>query len=624
MRKCRPGARSDSRRDDAGVAHGGGTREGPERPVDNGARSGSRPDEVGPKGGSGPDPSPPIAIRRLPLPAGTPGNHRPLYGRTRRRLAATQGTHGKDSTAVTSTATGAQPVSPAYVVPDRFRGGPVGMGARIGGAAVSGALVALAFPPYDVWPLAPVGVAMITLLCRGARVRETAVLGLVHGLATFLPLLSWMTVIGPDAWVMLSLLEASFLALMCALLPSVLRAPGWPVWVACLWVAQEAARGRLPFGGLPWGRLAFAETAAPFAPYAAVGGAPLVTFVTALAGTLLAAGVLQLRSARRSAAVLLLAAVAVPTAGVLLPTGGAGEGRGVTVALVQGGVPGSGMDFEGEREQVLRNHVTATRRLAADVRSGQVAAPDLVIWPENASDIDPFTDAAARRLIDGAVRDIGVPVLVGAVLDGPGPDYVSNSGIVWDPETGPGDRYVKRHPVPFGEYIPFRDQLSGIVERLDQIPRDFFAGSEPGNLTVGPAEVGDVICFEVAYDGLVRDVVAGGADVLVVQTNNATYNGTGQPQQQMAMSRLRAVEHGRSVLVAATSGISAVVDPDGAVVERAPEGTARNLVADVALHDGTTIADRLGGGPEWFLAALGVVAAALGARRRRTSQEPPS
>jgi apolipoprotein N-acyltransferase len=183
---------------------------------------------------------------------------------------------------------------------------------------------------------------------------------------------------------------------------------------------------------------------------------------------------------------------------------------------------------------------------------------------------------------------------------------------------------VKRHPVPFGEYIPFRAQLSGIVERLEQIPRDFFAGDEPGNLTVGPAEVGDVICFEVAYDGLVRDVVAGGADVLVVQTNNATYNGTGQPQQQMAMSRLRAVEHGRSVLVAATSGISAIVDADGTVVKRAPERTARNLVADVTLHEGTTVADRLGGGPEWLLTALGLVAVGLGVRRRRPSGRPSS
>ena len=203
-----------------------------------------------------------------------------------------------------------------------------------------------------------------------------------------------------------------------------------------------------------------------------------------------------------------------------------------------------------------------------------------------------------------------MPVLVGAVLDGPGPDHVSNTGIVWDPRTGPGARYVKRHPVPFGEYIPFRAELTGLISRLDQIPRDFYAGHRPGNLTVGPARVGDVICFEVAYDGLVRDVVRGGAQVLVVQTNNATYNGTGQPYQQMAMSRLRAVETGRDVLVAATSGISAVVGPDGTVAQQAPEKVARTLVAEVPLRDRQTLATRLGFWPEWLLAAAGLAAAA--------------
>ena len=515
---------------------------------------------------------------------------------------------------MTSTATGAQ-TRPA-TARRAPRWWPARTGPRLAGAAVSGALVALAFPPYDLWPLAPLGVGVLVLLCRDVRPRRGALLGLVHGLATFLPLVSWMTIVGPDAWIMLSLLEASFLALMGALLPGVLRLRAWPLWVATLWVAQEAARDRLPFGGFPWGRLAFAETAAPFTPYASLGGAPLVSFATALSGALLAASVVHLRL-RTAAALLGVAAVAVPVAGLAVPTG-AGEGRRVTAALVQGGVPGEGLDFLGEREQVLRNHVEATRRLAEDVRAGTVPEPDLVVWPENASDIDPFTEPSARRLIDDAVRDVGVPVLVGAVLDGPGPDHVSNSGIVWDPVDGPGERYVKRHPVPFGEYIPFRAQLSGLISRLDQIPRDFYAADEPGNLTVGPASVGDVICFEVAYDDLVRDVVTGGADVLVVQTNNATYNGTGQPQQQMAMSRLRAVEHGRTVLVAATSGISAVVDADGTVVATAAERTARTLVETVTLHRGTTLATRVGALPEWLLAGLGLAAAAAGLRRLRT------
>ncbi|MBA2767542.1 MAG: apolipoprotein N-acyltransferase, partial [Sporichthyaceae bacterium] len=386
---------------------------------------------------------------------------------------------------------------------------------------------------------------------------------------------------------------------------------------ACLWVAQEAARDRLPFGGFPWGRLAFAETASPFTPFAALGGAPAVTWATALSAGLLALAVHHSRrgSGVPGVAAAVAGALAVPVVGLLLPPATGAE-REVTVALVQGGVPGVGMDFAGEREQVLRNHVEATRRLAAEVRAGRRPAPDLVVWPENASDIDPFTDDRARRLIEGAVRDVGVPVLVGAIVDGPGPRYVRNTGVVWDPQTGPGQRYVKRHPVPFGEYIPFRAQLSGWIERLDQIPRDFFAGAAAGNLRLGPAEVGDVICFEVAYDGLVRDVVVGGADVLVVQTNNATYNGTGQPQQQLAMSRLRAVEHGRAVLVAATSGISAVIAPDGTVERQAQERTVRTLVAQVPLRDARTVATRLGAVPEGLLAGVALVGLGLGWRRK--------
>ena len=189
---------------------------------------------------------------------------------------------------MTSTATGQASEAAADRSSAPSRWGPRGLGPRLAGAAVSGALVALALPPYDVWVLAPLGVAGLVLLSRGQSARIGALLGLVHGLATFVPLLSWLTVIGPDAWLAVALLEASFLALAGAVTPAVLRLPAWPLWVACLWVAQELARDSMPFGGFPWGRLAFAETASPFTPYAAVGGAPLVTFVTALSGALIA------------------------------------------------------------------------------------------------------------------------------------------------------------------------------------------------------------------------------------------------------------------------------------------------------------------------------------------------
>ncbi|GAA4875961.1 apolipoprotein N-acyltransferase [Kitasatospora terrestris] len=495
---------------------------------------------------------------------------------------------------------------------------------RTAAAAVSGVLMALAFPPYDLWPLSIVAVTGLSLLTRGRTVRQAAWTGFAFGLPFFLGLLKWLAVIGWDATVGLSVVEALFVAAMAAGLALTSRLPLWPLWGACLWVAQEWARDRLPLGGFPWGRLAFANTASPFTPLAALGGAPLVTFAVALCGTLLAWTALRLRAAPRRAPLLTAAgatgALAALLGGYLMPVPTAADDA-VKVALVQGNVDKPGMDFLGRPMMVLNNHAAATEQYAADVAAGRTPKPDLVIWPENSSDLNPFLDPAAYRRIDEAVKAVGVPTLVGALVDGPDAVHVQNEGIVWDPVTGPGASYTKQHPVPFGEYVPFRDELSKVITRLQRVGRDFYPGTGNGVMQVGPARVGDVICFEVAYDEIIRDTVNDGGRVLVVQTNNATYANSGQPEQQLAMSRLRAVEHGRAVLIAATSGISAVVAPDGTVVTQSRQMTAEVLTATVPLRDARTVADRVGAVPEWTLAIAGLLAAgaavALGARGRR-------
>ncbi|WNI14587.1 apolipoprotein N-acyltransferase [Streptomyces sp. ITFR-21] len=496
-------------------------------------------------------------------------------------------------------------------------------------AVVAGLLLTLAFPPYDVWPLSIVAVAALSLLMRGRTVGQGAWLGFAFGFPFFVWLLAWLNVVGWDAVIGLSAIEAAFLAALGACLVLSRRLPGGPLWAACLWVTEELARDRLPFGGFPWGRLAFANTGSPYTPLAALGGAPLVTFAVALSGTLLAAAALAaaelprerpraLRTALSAAGALVLSA-GVLLAGLLVPvpTGAADH---VRIAVVQGNVQQPGLDFLGRPMMILDNHVDATLKLAADIKAGRVPKPDLVLWPENSSDLDPFSNPAAYDRITRAVQAVGVPVLVGALVDGPDKDHVQNEGIVWDPVTGPGAHYTKQHPVPFGEYVPFREELTKVISRLDEIPRDFYPGQTTGVLQIGPARLGDVICFEVAYDGIVRDTVNAGARAIVVQTNNATYGRTGQPEQQLAMSRLRAVEHGRAVVTAATSGISAIVAPDGKVEQRSREFTRQVLSADLPLRDGRTVADRVGAVPEWTLAMVGLLscaaAVAIGRRDR--------
>jgi apolipoprotein N-acyltransferase len=336
----------------------------------------------------------------------------------------------------------------------------------------------------------------------------------------------------------------------------------------------------------------------------------------ALVGTLLAAVALAARAGRiRAAGLALLAAVAVACAGLLVPLPVAGEGAppSATIAVVQGNVPQVGLDFNARRRAVLENHVTETILLSQRVARGEVPAPEAVIWPENSSDVSPFLDPLAAQRIDAAATAINAPILVGAVVDAPGAgDQLWNVGLVWQPGSGPSDSYAKQHPVPFGEYLPGRSLLGGLVDRFQRIPRDFVGGNEPGVLQVGPARVGDVICFEIAYDDIVRNVVRSGGRVLVVQTNNATYGGTSQPAQQVAMSRLRAVEHGRGVLVAATSGISVVLAADGTVVDQLPESRPGTMVAQVPLRDTLSVADRLGVWPEAVLAAVGVIGCVVG------------
>ncbi|MGH8959692.1 MAG: apolipoprotein N-acyltransferase [Jatrophihabitantaceae bacterium] len=496
-------------------------------------------------------------------------------------------------------------------------------------SVVAGILGALAFPSAGLWPLAIVSVAGLSIAVDRRRLRTGAWLGFLYGLAFFGPLLHWTGVyVGAVPWLVLAIAEAVFLAALGAALALVQRLPGSPVWIASAWVLQEFLRDRLPFGGFPWGRLAFSQALSPLRWFAALGGAPLVSFAVALGGAALAVALRHVRPlGPRPLAAAVATVIAIPLLGGLLswPLGPApdGHGRTATVALIQGSVPDRGLAFEDRAGQVLDNHVAQTVRLANEIKAGTVPRPDLVVWPEDASDVDPFHDATAYAEIDKVVKLIGVPVLVGAILDGPGANHRRNAGILWSPTTGPGAQYIKRHPVPFGEYMPLRSLAEWVSSDAKLVDRDMVGGTGNGLLRGGPFPIGDVICFEVAYDSLVRSSVAAGAQLLVVQTNNATFGHTDETYQQLAMSRLRAVETGRTVLQVATTGVTAVIGPDGGIRQRSGAlFTPDVLVASVPLRTGTTPAVWLGAVPEYLLAALAVAAmgwAVLPSRRKAAS-----
>lgn len=485
-------------------------------------------------------------------------------------------------------------------------------------AVLAGLAGAAAFPQLGIWPLAIVSVAGLSWAVDGRRARTGAWLGYLYGAAFFCPLLHWTGVyVGAVPWLILALAEAGFMAGLGAVLTLVQRLPAAPFWIGCAWVLQEALRDRAPFGGFPWGRLAFSQTGSPLRWFVQLGGAPLLSFAVAVLGGVLAIGTLTVRRVgwplARVGAVLVL----VPLlgwawgVGVVTPTA-AHDAHNLRVALVQGSVPPRGLEFETRSRQVLDNHVRETLVLAREIDAGTTPRPDLVVWPENSSDVDPYVNKAAAAEITRAAKAVGVPILVGAILDGPGPNHRRNAGILWSPTTGPGAIYVKRHPVPFGEYMPLRSIADKVSSAAKLVTQDMVAGTGNGLLTGGPAPIGDVICFEVAYDGLVQSSVRAGAQLVVVQTNNATFGYTSETFQQLAMSQLRAIETDRTVLQVSTTGASAIIGPDGTIrTEAAQLFRPAILTGTVPLHTVLTPAVRLGEIPEWVLAGLAVLAGAL-------------
>ncbi|WP_053617669.1 apolipoprotein N-acyltransferase [Nocardiopsis sp. NRRL B-16309] len=521
----------------------------------------------------------------------------------------------------------AVPPAPATVALLGHRWGRFDLLWRVLAAVGSGLAQLLALPPYGLWWLGPLSAALLAFAVAGVRLRRAAWLGALSGATLMVPLVRWQDIFGVDVWLAIAGAETVYFLPMAMGIALALRLPGWPVWTAALWVAQEAVRARWPLGGFPWGKLAFAQPDTPFVGYAALGSSALVSFAVALTGGVLLWSVLRAASATAparvraaSAAVGVLVAAAVLAGGALAPAvARPAPAETVTVAMVQGNVPGVGqMSILGERMQVLRNHADGVHELAAAVRAGEEPRPDMVLLPENASDIDPFRDPEAEEVISAAARDIGVPLLWGmSRFNDDGTRYVQS--VVWDPETGPGDVYVKRYLVPFGEYIPYRDFFTRFVQRLEQVSSDAVPGTEPGAVDVAGTTLAVGICFDVAFDPPVRESVAAGGQIIVVPTNNANYNFTGQTQQQLAITQLRAVEHGRSAVVVSTSGVSAVVDPDGTVAYESPEAEPDVHVAEITAMDGHTLGTRLGAAPEAVLSALGVasVLAAVVVTRRR-------
>ena len=494
---------------------------------------------------------------------------------------------------------------------------------RLSASVLAGLLLCVSFPPVGWWWAAILSLALLTWVLTGPQngsppsMADGFGYGLAFGVAFYLPLLPWISgLVGPVPWIALSVMEALFPAVFGVFAVLLARLPGWPVWLACLWSMQEWLKSSVPFGGFPWGVTAFSQVQGPFLNLAQWAGAPLVSFSIALLGTSLCALAMQARrgghrgtvvaSAAGICVVLVCTALAAPG----VHRAAAGDEPTIAVAAVQGNVPRLGLDFNSQRRAVLDNHVKQTLLLAQEVRAGRAPQPKFVIWPENSSDIDPLANTDAAAQIDRAANAIGVPILVGAVVDRPEATLenpaASNTVIVWDPQKGPGERHDKQIVQPFGEYLPWRSFFKHLSSYADRAGY-FVPGNGTGVVHPAGVPVGVATCWEVIFDRALRQSVRNGAQVLAVPTNNATFD-QAMSEQQLAFAKLRAVEHGRYVIVAGTTGISAVIAPDGREMGRTDFFTPAYLDVEVGLRTAQTPATRWTVAVQWLLVAAAVTA----------------
>lgn len=472
-----------------------------------------------------------------------------------------------------------------------------------GAAALgAGALVAVALPPWGLWPAAFIGLALLDRLLAGRPARSRAARTWLFGVGWYAPGMGWMWFLTAPGYLVAVAAFAGLLALAGAAVPP---GRGRRLALPGALTLAEAIRFVVPFGGVPLASLAIGQASGPLAPIARLAGPLGLTLATVAVGVGLSA--LAERAWRPAVVVLGLPVLLAAAGAVAFDGTPAGTTR---VAYVQGGGPQGTRAIHSNAREVVERHLAATRQL-------EPGDADVVVWPENVIDVVDFESSRERVEVVAEAARLGVPILVGLTEDTPDREAFTNAQIVVLPDGTIADRYDKQRRVPFGEYMPFRDLLTAIGAPTHLVPRDAVSGTGPAYVDTPIGRVGVVISWEVFFAPLARDGVTRGGRLIVNPTNGSSYTGTVLQTQQVASSRLRALETGRWVVQVSPTGFSAFVSPQGEVFDRSSVSEVAVAVREVGLRTGRTLAVRLGEWPVVLLAAgLLAAGAALGRRRQ--------
>jgi apolipoprotein N-acyltransferase len=467
-------------------------------------------------------------------------------------------------------------------------------------AVLAGWFMDLGFPDHDWWPLTLLGTAFMMASVRGFGVGKAWLIGALGGFSFYGIMIWWLTVyLGLIPWIALTLAQVFLFSLGMALIALIWRygSRQWntvagrlgivPALVGGAWTLREAVASVFPFGGFAWGRIAQSQSEGPLASLVAWVGTSGMSFLLAWTAALVVALVAEGRLAPESRAGL---GVAVAVALLVWPSYPVTTSGALRVLAVQGNAD-AGLFAQYERGDNLRDHYLVTRELyGLDV--------DVVVWPENASDIDPLRFPEAAAIATEVSREMGAPLIVGTITKSG--EETFNSILLWDFDDDLGrpivrDQYDKIHPVPFAEYLPARDFFYPLAPPLfDMIPRDYSFGERDAVFDVAGSIGGVAICYDIVDDEILWSMMDGGASIIFAPTNNADFGQTDQSVQQLAIAKMRAIETGRSVVNISTVGTSAIMDPAGAELDRLPTYTEGHMVLDVPLATYQTPATLIG------------------------------
>ena len=445
-------------------------------------------------------------------------------------------------------------------------------------SALSGTLLSAAFEPVGKWWVAPIAIAvhMYALSISTRKVLSSFIFGLTLNLIV----LHWSsTFVGSIPWVILAI------GLSLFYLPLALVSKWGITAYPLIYILLEEVRNRFPFGGFGWVRIAFTQADAPYAKVAAIGGASALS-----AAVVLIALVIFYVSHRKISLLPLL-----PFLIVLIPLSTTSVGS-TNILMIQGNVPQLGLDFNSRAKAVFNNHFERTQ-----MEIGKNPNVDFILWPENSVDVDPFLNSDVKKSLDS----IKQPLIIGAIVNKG--NTLLNTSILWGGELP--ETYIKQHLTPFGEYIPLRS-LARIVSPLVDKVEDFSPGDSGKTFEIGAIKVAPVICYELIDDALLEKA-AQNSNILAVQTNSATFGMSAESAQQLSITRIRAIEHGRNIASVSTTGYSAIIDSSGKILQQTSMGTADSIRASVDLIEGQTPRDRAG---DWAL--IGVLAALFLVARR--------